>query len=609
MSSPNLTVGVEPLESGSVVYLSLAPSTANGSPSGQIALKLALMNNEAKQVQVNQLAISFIGSPNVAGSTIAMDLNIPAGKLASWFFQPANNITVPVPAPGQIRISLSCTGYTDPVVVTLPLKPHLSPVAGGSYNFPAKAGDLRVGEYWTGKSESHASAGDGGQLFAYDMGVMAFDTTTKQWSQTLPGKDGSKNDHYRIWGKPIYAAADGTVVDFKNDMPSNDKMGTQTPTPNPVEGNHFYLQHGDELMLYAHMQPGSLNANLMVKGAVVKQGDFLGLAGNSGNSTNPHLHVHVIQATKPWAGPLRPLPFRNLYVIDRAALTPPNPDGPWVKAEDQGLPNVAAAIWPAATKPAWYPPGWAELARHGVPEANYQTEFDHIVSSGYRLVWIDGYDVNGKTFFNVIFRPADGTPWVARHGLDGAQYQQEFDHWTQQGYRLAHIESYLSNGHVRYAPIFVKSAGPAWVAYHGRSADQHQQQFNQLTADGFRPVNVAAVSPSGIRTYAALYEKRDVGSFFLKSFMTPAEYQTQFDDNVQAGRKLVYLNAYTHQGAPRIIAIWNEHGATPFVARHGLSSAQYQAEFDKHLAEGFLTHAVTGYEEGDQARFAALWSK
>jgi hypothetical protein len=218
--------------------------------------------------------------------------------------------------------------------------------------------------------------------------------------------------------------------------------------------------------------------------------------------------------------------------------------------------------------------------------------------------------VNGKTFFNAVFRPADGVTWVARHGLTGNTYQQEFEkRVTQQGFRLTHVESYLSGGQVCYAVIFVKSAGPAFTAYHGRSAGEHQQLFNDLTADGWRPINITAVSPAGERLYAGLYEKRDVGSFRAKSFLTPAEYQSEFDANVQAGRKLVYVNAYTHGGSPRLIGIWHEKAPATFVARHGLTSSQYQAEYDTRLGKGFLTRAVTGYEDGNGHRFAALWSK
>lgn len=615
MSAPNLTIGVEPFESGKVVYLSLAPKTAGGAPNAQLSLKLSIKNNEGQQVHVNQLKIAFVGPPNVAAVTIPLNLDIGANKTGGWFFEASNNILLPVPAPGQIKLSLSCNGFSDAASVTLPLAAHKSPTPAQSYGFPARATNLRLGEYWSGISAKHGSAGDGSQMFAYDMGVIAWDSAGQKWSDVLPGKDGSKNEHFRIWGKPIHAVADGTVVAFRTDIPTNPSPPADLSPPHPVEGNHFYIQSGDELVLYAHFQPGTLNSNLMSVGAVVKKGDFLGLAGNSGNSTAPHLHIHVIQATQPWGGPPRPLPFHDIHVVDRTAINPPDPSGPWVKADDQGLPSVSAAIWPAATKPTWYPPGWAEVARHGIPEASYQTEFDRIATSGYRLVWVDGYDVNGKTFFNVIFRPADGTPWVARHGLSSADYQKAFDEWVEKGFRLKHVESYLSGGSIRYAAIFTKPTPPPFTgqtpftAYHGRTADQHQKLFDDLTKDGWRPVNVSAVSVGGNRSYAALYEKRDVGSFFVKSFLTPAEYQTQFDANVQAGRKLVYLNAYTHQGGPRISAIWHQKAPPQWVARHGLTSGEYQTEFDKWLGQGFLTRAVTGYEQNGGHRFAAFWSK
>ena len=93
------------------------------------------------------------------------------------------------------------------------------------------------------------------------------------------------------------------------------------------------------------------------------------------------------------------------------------------------LPSADVLIWPAASAPAWYPPGWAEIACYGIPEPAYQTEFAKIADSGYRPVSLDGYDVAGKTFFNVIFRANDGRAWIARHGLDGRGYQIEFDEW------------------------------------------------------------------------------------------------------------------------------------------------------------------------------------
>lgn len=40
----------------------------------------------------------------------------------------------------------------------------------------------------------------------------------------------------------------------------------------------------------------------------------------------------------------------------------------------------------------------------GVPASEYQFAFDHITQSGNRPVWVDVYEVNGKNYFNAIFR-------------------------------------------------------------------------------------------------------------------------------------------------------------------------------------------------------------
>ena len=91
----------------------------------------------------------------------------------------------------------------------------------------------------------------------------------------------------------------------------------------------------------------------------------------------------------------------------------------------------------------------------------------------YRVLLPDAC-TTARTFFNAIFRPEDGTAWQARHGLDASRYQQEFDKWTKAGYRLLHVETYLHGSAVLFAGIWVKAAGPAWVAYHGRPAGDHQ---------------------------------------------------------------------------------------------------------------------------------------
>jgi hypothetical protein len=42
---------------------------------------------------------------------------------------------------------------------------------------------------------------DGSQLFAYDMGVEAWDSAGLKWNPLLPDKAGDRNDHWRVWGE------------------------------------------------------------------------------------------------------------------------------------------------------------------------------------------------------------------------------------------------------------------------------------------------------------------------------------------------------------------------------------------------------------------------
>jgi hypothetical protein len=583
MSAPNLTVTVEPSAGNAILYLPLAPKSVNDAARGEVALEFTIRNNEAAAIQLTGLAISFPGSTGIAGANLAPDLNIAAHATAIWNFSTANDLATPFPAPGHVSFAFTCHGFGEPLSLTLALAAAGAPVPGG-FTFPSAAADLRIGEYWSGQSLTHGAGANGSQLFAYDMGVVGLDPSSKAFSSLLPGTDNADNADSRIWGKPIRAVADGTVLEAENDVPNNPaplhwtsdtdltaKLNAQAANfwnkpqfKNPGAGNHFYLQHGDHVVLYAHMQKGSLNPALLQAGAQVKRGELLGLAGNAGNSTGPHLHIHAIKGTAPETGPLRPLPYRDMWVVEATAIHPPDPSGPWVKSADQGLPIVPSLIWPAATRPTWYPPGWGEIARSGVSNSAFQTEFDKVTGSGYRMVWIDGFDVGGKPYFNMIFRAEDGTLWQAEIGLDAAHYQTAFDKWKTAGYRLVHAETFLNSGSVLYAGIWEKRSGPAWSAYHGRSAAFHQSQFDTLTKQGYVPVVVSAVETSGGLLYTALYQQQNVGGFILSGALNFHDYQTQTDANIAAGRRPAGLNAISNGGNPLMLGLWEQDASADF---------------------------------------------
>ena len=109
-----------------------------------------------------------------------------------------------------------------------------------------------------------------------------------------------KNESYRAWGNEALAVADGIVVAVKDSIPENIPGATSRAVPITLEtvgGNHVILDIGKgRYAFYAHLQPGSLRVKL---GDRVRRGQVVGLVGNSGNSTEPHLHFHVSDGNSP----------------------------------------------------------------------------------------------------------------------------------------------------------------------------------------------------------------------------------------------------------------------------------------------------------------------
>ncbi len=146
----------------------------------------------------------------------------------------------------------------------------------------------------------HAATVD--QRFAYDF-VVEVDGRRHRG-------EGAANESYHCFGKPVMAPAAGSVVAARSDVADNVPGRRNTAEP---AGNHVVIDHGDgEHSVLAHLREGSLRFGV---GEAVETGDTLGLCGNSGNSTEPHLHYHLQDSPEPGGGEGLPAQFLD-YLAD-----------------------------------------------------------------------------------------------------------------------------------------------------------------------------------------------------------------------------------------------------------------------------------------------------
>jgi hypothetical protein len=146
--------------------------------------------------------------------------------------------------------------------------------------------------------------GSRGQRFAYDIVVK------KDGRARRPGAPKARNSSFYCYGRPLLAPAAGVVVRAINNVPENrpGQRGT-------AGGNGLIIDHGfGEYSSLWHAIPGSVRVKV---GDYVKTGQQVGLVGNSGRSTGPHIHMHAHTDPKNPRAIGLPAPFVDVYVAGR----------------------------------------------------------------------------------------------------------------------------------------------------------------------------------------------------------------------------------------------------------------------------------------------------
>lgn len=177
-----------------------------------------------------------------------------------------------LPAHSAVLVARIAAGSPRLRVSAVPGTPNARP-RDVEYGYPLQTASLRIQQAWDG-GFSHIDAEN---RHAVDFAVAV--------------------------GTPVLAARDGVVMQseggFEDADPDEDEAGLD------ARANFVRILHDDGTMaLYAHLQPDGVLAR---NGQRVRRGQVIGLSGNTGRSTAPHLHF-VVQANRGMR--LESVPFR-----------------------------------------------------------------------------------------------------------------------------------------------------------------------------------------------------------------------------------------------------------------------------------------------------------
>jgi hypothetical protein len=230
------------------------------------------------------------------GLTVTDKSQLASGTMGIVFIWATVNDASAVPATIRQRLVVTVGTNIPDTVVTEPMRVGRGAVAITS--------PLR-GEHWLAGNGPSFSSGHRRALVVIDGHAVIAQRFAIDWvrlhdnGKTFQG-DSLDNTRYLAYGSDALAVADGIVVETKDSIPQNIPGEASRAVPITLEtvaGNHIVLDIGNgRYALYAHLQPGSLRAKV---GDHVRRGQALGLVGNSGNSTEPHLHFHIMDAQSP----------------------------------------------------------------------------------------------------------------------------------------------------------------------------------------------------------------------------------------------------------------------------------------------------------------------
>ena len=164
---------------------------------------------------------------------------------------------------------------TDSVDLRLPLGSGIYLVANGG------ASETINGHFLTLEPATDRQRAYRGQSYAVDLvKITAMGWRAPSWRPSDPSM-------YHIFGEPVFSPCTGTVTSAIGEMPD---MPVPQSDSTRLEGNHVFLDCDNFGVLLAHFRQGSLAVSV---GDQVISGQKVGEVGNSGQTFEPHLHMHA----------------------------------------------------------------------------------------------------------------------------------------------------------------------------------------------------------------------------------------------------------------------------------------------------------------------------
>ena len=156
-----------------------------------------------------------------------------------------------------------------------------------SFDYPLKGSAYFIAHGGSTPPLNYHGAFSEPQTYALDI------TQLNNWQYRAEGIYPSTLNDYAIFGDSVYSPTQGVVINTRDSL--NDLQPPETDSPHPT-GNHIWIKSDSVYTILAHLKHHSIQVE---KGEKIAAGEAVAQVGNTGNTAEPHLHIHAVSYHSP----------------------------------------------------------------------------------------------------------------------------------------------------------------------------------------------------------------------------------------------------------------------------------------------------------------------
>ncbi len=272
---------------------------------------------------------------------------------------------------------------------------------------------------------------------------------------------------------------------------------------------------------------------------------------------------------------------------------------------------LPAVICLAFVAPAQAETGW--VIRTGMPEAQMPAELAKWTGPPYNLqpVCVNGYEISGVARFSALYvEPTDDLEVLASFALTEAALSLTNSARQSTGYRLIWLNGFGYGTAARYNAIWKRTHGAAQQIRLGQTLAQHQIDDADLEAQDYKLAGVSSYNENGSPVHAGWWNYSPIATIITDVVYsrTAAQYQADFDAHpASSGWRLTSVSGYTVSGTERFTAMFKKLSGPAWSSIAGLNSTNFDAANNNAHYTGNRPAFLHTYEFGNTPHWNTVW--